>query len=887
MAKKSFKLVKASAALAVTAAALTPVMAAEASTAKAVELKAEVVLGGKFKEALALNTPAGVQITWGKHLVTAINKWQTVTGKGSDGKTYIKKLYARNYPLYVLDQDLGEVEAGSELVKPSIRVMYRDGKVYTQAPERYTMSSNYNTKDEGEQKVLISYNHNGNRITKLLTYTVVAGEVEFANVASSVDQAAEVLSVTADVKNLKEGEKVELVVYPGKDTSATPIKETATVKEGKLSVSKKLPAGTHSFQLVSGDVKSEIKEFTIEAPMVKEVKALNSQELTITFNKPIDKASVITTSGSVDSLKNGVLELTTVAGSAASLVGGKASLNAAGTELTVTAASGSFNGKYVLRLLADQAKTTEGKAVAAYTSSVFSAEDTVRPTFTGLSYKPTGEAVFSFSEPLNFGSSDVKVQTIKDALTIAGPTVVDKSSLVVTVATDNKSFEIALPEGMTLDANYTFAFTGLKDFANNIINPNPVSVNVVKSVRDNVRPTVVSVTPVDVNKVQVAFSEKVRDSGAQITVNGVAVTSYELDSSKTVATFDIPAAQVGAGVKTIVVSGARDLANNVQDGSVTRVLQFVADTQAPAYVKHEIKTEGSNRYLVVTFDEKLSTSIGSLTGTYVDANSITRSIESDFFSTTSLSEDRMSVKVLIGSAVAGTYNLNLPQGFAVDASSNANRSVARSISFVLGGVVDATKPTVTGFAQSLDNKKITVGFSAPVTAATALNLANYSIDGVVSPFESAIFAGNSQTVELTLRDGVLGTNGFRNYSIRNVATPAGAIMDAVNTSYNFTENVRPTVTAARLIAANQVEITLSEAINTATVGGDFQVFRGTSTTALAENGEASTSANKVVITLSEAVPSLDGLVVKPESTLNLADVNGNLVNFSGSINVTN
>ena len=172
MAKKSFKLVKASAALAVTAAALTPVMAAEAATST-VELKPEVVLGGKFKEALALNTPKGVEIKWGKYLVTAINKWQTIKGQGSDGKTYIKKLYARNYPLYILEQDLGEVKAGSELEKPSIRVMYRDGKIYTQAPERYTMSSNYNTKDEGKQEVLISYNHNGNRITSMLSYTVV------------------------------------------------------------------------------------------------------------------------------------------------------------------------------------------------------------------------------------------------------------------------------------------------------------------------------------------------------------------------------------------------------------------------------------------------------------------------------------------------------------------------------------------------------------------------------------------------------------------------------------------------------------------------------------------------------------------------------------------
>ncbi|TCI52847.1 hypothetical protein EVJ30_09370 [Exiguobacterium sp. SH5S13] len=285
MAKKSFKLVKASAALAVTAAALTPVMAAEASTST-VELKAEVVLGGKFKEALALNTPKGVEIKWGKHLVTAINTWQTIKGQGSDGKTYIKKLYARNYPLYVLDQDLGEVEAGSELVKPSIRVMYRDGKVYTQAPERFTMSSTYNTKDAGEQKVLISYNHNGNRITSFLTYTVVASEVAFSNVASSVDQAKEVLSVTADVENAKEDTKADVLIYPFKDASkAIPV--AATIKDGKLTAkTPALPAGTHSFVIKSGEVMTEETAFTVEATEFS-VKPVKVDQLEVKFNKEV------------------------------------------------------------------------------------------------------------------------------------------------------------------------------------------------------------------------------------------------------------------------------------------------------------------------------------------------------------------------------------------------------------------------------------------------------------------------------------------------------------------------------------------------------------------------------------------------------------------------
>ncbi|WP_214890921.1 hypothetical protein [Exiguobacterium sp. s142] len=285
MAKKSFKLVKASAALAVTAAALTPVMAAEASTST-VELKAEVVLGGKFKEALALNTPKGVEIKWGKYLVTAINKWQTVKGQGSDGKTYIKKLYARNYPLYIFDQDLGEVKAGSELEKPSIRVMYRDGKVYTQAPERFTMSSTYNTKDAGAQKVLISYNHNGNRITSFLTYTVVASEVAFSNVASSVDQAKEVLSVTADVENAKEDTKADVLIYPFKDASkAIPV--AATIKDGKLTAkTPALPAGTHSFVIKSGEVMTAETAFTVEATEFS-VKPVKVDQLEVKFNKEV------------------------------------------------------------------------------------------------------------------------------------------------------------------------------------------------------------------------------------------------------------------------------------------------------------------------------------------------------------------------------------------------------------------------------------------------------------------------------------------------------------------------------------------------------------------------------------------------------------------------
>ena len=163
---------------------------------------------------------------------------------------------------------------------------------------------------------------------------------------------------------------------------------------------------------------------------------------------------------------------------------------------------------------------------------------------------------------------------------------------------------------------------------------------------------------------------------------------------------------------------------------------------------------------------------------------------------------------------------------------------------------------------------------------------NYTIDGVSSPFESAIIKGDAKTVELTLRTDVITTDGLRNFTVSNVATGAGAVMDVKSGTYNFKENVRPTITGAKVTSSTTIEVTLSEALATGTVGTDFDVFQGTSTTALADT-EAISGTNKVVITLATPLETLTGLTVKSSSTINLTDVNGNAVNFVGPIAVTN
>ena len=203
------------------------------------------------------------------------------------------------------------------------------------------------------------------------------------------------------------------------------------------------------------------------------------------------------------------------------------------------------------------------------------------------------------------------------------------------------------------------------------------------------------------------------------------------------------------------------------------------------------------------------------------------------------------------------------------------------MTFNLGAAVDTVQPKVSTVVQT--NNKVVVTFDRAVTAATALNLANYEIEGVSSPFEgTAIFKDNDKTVELTLKNDVIATTGERNFTVQNVATAAGAVMDTEVKSRKFVETVRPTAISAKVINASTIEITFSEAIKDGVAGNDFEVFQGTSTTALAETSEA--IAGKVVtIKLVNGLTSLTGITVKAQNTIDVKDLNNNVINFS-SIN---
>ena len=115
-------------------------------------------------------------------------------------------------------------------------------------------------------------------------------------------------------------------------------------------------------------------------------------------------------------------------------------------------------------------------------------------------------------------------------------------------------------------------------------------------------------------------------------------------------------------------------------------------------------------------------------------------------------------------------------------------------------------------------------------------------------------------------------------------------MDTYNGTVTLKENVKPTVTAAKVIATDKIELTFSENV-VLTGTTNFDVFIGESTTA--EVGVTSvaetTTNNKTVITLTTPLTEADlgkTITVKPTASPNVVDAAGNVLDFK-SIVATN
>lgn len=572
-------------------------------------------------------------------------------------------------------------------------------------------------------------------------------------------------------------------------------------------------------------------------------------------------------------------------------------LSADGTELTILAA-GAFDGSYAVATTTD-IKTVSGADVAKF-ESVVPFEDEVRPTVSAPVYKTNNVATISFSEPVDLADNAelASALTLKDA---SGATFTPSVSL----AADKKSFTLDLnAPTFAVNKAYQLTIAGVKDFAGNLITPNPVTVTVEKKVVDEIAPTVSTISSSQAGYVVVNFSEKVAVGSGNVvaTINGIPAdldTNASLDASGTVLTVRDASFN---GVKDITVSAFADLAGNPGTAK-TSLVSFPVDSVRPVVSSSAVKVIDNKNYLVLTFSEDVvvTNAAGSITGTYVTENGVEKTmaaIDTASAANVSLVEGtKNQVKILIDSQEKGRYSVSLPAGIVTDVVGNANLVTSASYT-VTANTAETDKPTINTIdIQSADNNTVTIEFSEALSP-SSLNLNNFLVEGVAVA-EKAVFTDTAQdTIKLTLKKGAINVSGTYNFTVRNVADLAGNVMLPVTQAKEFTDNKLPSLTSAILTSNNfgadtsAITLTFDEAIASASIVDgeeDFKVFvDGVAITATVTEAMG-TKTNQVVLNLNRALTPIETskvITIKPGTDFEVLDLANNALVTFDSVTVS-
>ncbi|ATA61489.1 SbsB [Geobacillus stearothermophilus] len=653
------------------------------------------------------------------------------------------------------------------------------------------------------------------------------------------------------------------------------------------------------------------------APAVVSVSAINAKELVVKFNKAINKDTVLDTKGNI------VANVFFVNGVG---VTGTGSLSEDGKTLTITKSTGTWEGTYLFEVKKDTVKTTDGKSVEAFAEKI-SYEDTVAPTYTGITRVNASKVKVNFSEPIkDKGTITAKLADGTD-LSAVVLTSIDGNSIVFDLS------NATIPSGKDI----AVTISGLMDYSDNLVNPNPVTVTIQKGAKDGVQPDVASITPINAKKFEIKFTEEIEGLDInEITVNGTRlaapskVTQDKTDKTK----YIVELANPVQGLVTIgVVGGAgtyTDLSGEVGK-SASRIVDFKTDTTKPTLSSATVsKNKDGKEVLTLTFSEDV-TLIASGTVNfnvkkvkdYVTTTGLTLAVDTTKLTPVSGKSNEFTIllsDLTVGGSALETgavYTADLPANFVEDTAGNKNDAKTAAFTFTRGTDADATKPTiVTSFDSSesapqvanngilvVDKNTLKVKFAGDIDGATATNKANYYVSGAT--VDSVALLPNNE-VEIKLAADSNTYTGLRTVKISGVKTKSGNTMDEYTTTEYLVENVRPTVTGVQLTSivadddatkpgdqpATYVTLTFSENVNVGAVNAaDFDLYiKGNKVTTATVTTTAGSSPNKVVVKLAGVALTgqdiADGVELKAQSDIDIADGNGNIANIPAPIKVT-
>ncbi len=581
---------------------------------------------------------------------------------------------------------------------------------------------------------------------------------------------------------------------------------------------------------------------------VESVSAINAKELQVKFNTPVEKSSVIDSSGDLEAGVVSVSRTSTDAHAsdvtAGDLVGYAASLSEDGKTLTVIADSGEFfKGNYDVKVAKAVKKNTLEELENFY--SKFTAKDTAAPTVTSVKYDVADDNfVVTLSEPIDALTGEV--------LRVNGQPVAGFD--VLSGSTNELTFD--RPADVEPGTTASIYVAGLKDAAGNLMNSYTGNVTVTK---DAAALAISEVKQILNDTARVTFNKKLdaaskalltttpgSDGLTIIKPNGDTTTNYTVTVVQDASGADVDNQyDIKFNDATFANSDTEKFSVTFQDEAfkgvsgtenkvITKDVTLNKDTVAPTATSTKLSLDGktievtmSESVDISTVDDqmvKLRRNGAELQSGVAGSETVKATLKAGTDNVLVITTTTASALNADGTLKAGTYQVRLEAGAIEDLNGNANKTVNAPNVVVEGDSTVA--PASAAIANGSGDNTFTITAPGSETFTTAsLNYSNFVLDGQTIPADSDITLNPARTVitvKLPVKNSVniAGPALFKAGGLTYVSgNPYATSTDTVTVA----DNTPATLTASKVLG-NTLELTFNEAVDPATLSDIDEVL---------------------------------------------------------------
>lgn len=626
---------------------------------------------------------------------------------------------------------------------------------------------------------------------------------------------------------------------------------------------------------------AEIIEVVNESATVVSAELLNTNQIKVVFDCPIDRSTVIGPDGKLlDSIT--ITRKANVKNIKANDPGTlSAELSSDLKTLTINAEN-AFIGEYGIEFTS-KIKSVSGLAIDEYSKNL-SYTDTTAPELSSVVLDGSGMITnINFTEPIdvtNLKVSDAQLANTNGIITYDLTTIaLIKNRANYILSSDKKTLYINMANISQSDYGKTFSvnLSGIKDLSGNATKNTKIMVYLSTDTTPKPQAQPLSITRTSYNTLTATFDRAVKIPGS-ITVNGSSIYgSVDTNDSKKVNYTLSYTQEVLTGNQTVYIgywNGYNVMSSdNTSSQMRSFTVNFSVDVTFPTLSTYEFDPDTS----VLTLNYNKKVTLENPNGTFsaiVSAIAGNTAANTITYAQISSTDDKVIKLQLSNMTQTGTYTFNLTSGFALDEYHNSSQ--LRDITIDNSNGTASELPGPYSIYQSTTNSnQIYLEFPKQLDVDSAQNIENYSIAGVsiVSAVVTKNTPDSGATVLLTISANSVNATAQRPISITGVKGYGGSYSEisTFTSTVLLTDNAKPYLVSTVFDKSKKNTICLNFS----------EQIQGTMSFSIYQLGTSNSFANTVSVSGNSVYITL-GTIPTNGTYLNINILSCNITDMSGN-----